>query len=201
MAEKHLKKTANGGSFTVSKKDTKQLHHNCIYSFLSEVVFSVYTSRSKRFLDVFFNIFTQFGINRMALQVRSDTIFPLSFVRQTPGVSFVFTPGAVLGSVFTNHRNFGDCDVWFSKISPFYFRFLEHGEQLITIPHQLLLKLPEVSKENTEKIHKLPTNSSLWWSCSLSEGIFSFVFAHICIKSWKSDKLEKTSHSCLVVPC
>lgn len=62
---------------------------------------------------MFFNIFTQFGINRTALQVRSDTISPLSFVRQTPGVSFVFTPGAVLGSVFTNHRTFGDCDVWF----------------------------------------------------------------------------------------
>lgn len=78
-----------------------------------------------------------------------------------PRCKLRFHPGAVLGSVFTNHRNFGDCDVWFSKIPPFYFRFLEHGEQLITIPHQLLLKLPEVSKENTGKIHKSPTNSSL----------------------------------------
>lgn len=35
------------------KEETKQFHHTCIYSFLSEVVFSVYTSRSKCFLDVF----------------------------------------------------------------------------------------------------------------------------------------------------
>lgn len=142
---------------------------------------------------MFFNNFTPFGINGTVLQVRSDTVFPLCFVRQTPGVSFVFTPAAVLSSVFTSHRNFGDCGVWFSKISPFYVRFLEHAEQLITIPHQLFLKLPALSKE---KYRKKSTNYPLtppsdgvraYWKEYLNSYLHTFVKKKK--KSWKKYKL------------
>lgn len=109
-----------GGSFAGKKRKRRQFHHNGIHSFLS-VVFSACTSRSKCFLDVFFNISTPFGMNGTALQIPPDTISALSFVLLTPGVTSVVTPGAVPASVFTNHRNFEDCDAWFSKISPFLF--------------------------------------------------------------------------------
>lgn len=67
------------------------------------------------FLGCFFNIFTLFGMNRTVLQIPPDTIFAISFVLLAPGVTFVFTPGAVPRSVLTDHGNLRDCDAWFSN--------------------------------------------------------------------------------------
>lgn len=150
----------------------KQLHcskkrkqSNCITT-----VFIVFSQKSSVLCTLvvqsvswmFFNIFTLFtGMNGTVTPIWHH--FPLSFVLWTPAVTFVFIPGAVLGSVLTNHRNFGDCDAWFSKMSPFYSRFLKHTEQLITIPHQLFLK-QRCQKQN--KKDKSSTNLPIWWSYS-----------------------------------
>lgn len=75
------------------QKRTQSNYITIVFIAFSQKLSFLCTLVVQSFSWMFFNIFTQFGINRTALQVRSDTIFPLSFVHQTPGVSFVFTPG------------------------------------------------------------------------------------------------------------
>lgn len=116
------------------------------------------------------------------------TLFSLYFfVRQTRDVSLVVTPRAVLGSLCMNHRNFGDCEVWFSKISLFYFMFLKHRAADNDSTPAVSETSRGLKKKNTEKKDtNFPLTPPSDRSYSLSGGIF---WIHICTHLYK--RLER----------
>lgn len=118
---------------------------------------------------MFFNIFTLFGMNGTATLIWHH--FPLFLLYFEPQPYPLFSPlGRSWALFWPITGTFGDCDSWFSKMWPFYSRFLEHTEQLITIPHQLFHK-QRCQKQN--KTDKSSTNLSIWWSYSFFPKYFN----------------------------
>lgn len=121
---------------------------------------------------MFFNIFTPFGINRTALQVRSGIVFSF-FCTSDPRRKLRFHPWGTSGLCFYHSQELWG--LWRLVFQNFTVSFQ------VPQTHQAADNdsTPAVSETSRglerkiqKEIHKLPTNSSLWWSSSLSEGIF-----------------------------
>lgn len=181
------------------KEETKQLHHNCIYSFLSEVLFSVYTSRSKCFLDVFKYFHTVWDQQNGTASLICHR-FP-SFCSSKPRCKLRFQPGSSSGFCFYQSQ-----ELW-----GLWRLVFQNFTVLFQVPRTHRAadndSSPAVSetsrglKRKIEKVHKLTHYVLLRESQLIWRNILIHICTHLYKKLKKSTNFRKTSHSCLMVPC